>query len=115
MVDLRYNRYTVVDVKRSKKCVVCGDSGVAQTRVPILTIPIEPLRDSASRLHETVSRKLKVSDQQVMLFSQDKNRTIKVEKGQSLKKLGLGPLSVLTAVAQSGTDYTEAIVRLSGT
>ncbi len=113
MIDLRYNRYSLVEVKRNKNCIVCGDSGVAGKPVPILTIPVTRLRDSTSRLYETVSEEMKLTDQQVMLFSQKANRTIKVEKGRSLRKLGLGAQSVLTMVAQKGPDYSEAIVRLS--
>jgi len=113
MIDLRYNRYSVMEVKRNKNCVVCGDSGVAGKAVPILTVPIARLRDSTSRLYEEISEKMKMTDQQVMLFAQKANKTVKIEKGRSLRKLGLGARSVLTAVAQEGPDYSEAIVKLS--
>ena len=113
MIDLRYNRYSLMEVKRNKNCIVCGDSGVAAKPVPTLAIPIARLRDSTSRLYEEVCGKMKLTDQEVMLFSQKASKTVKVEKGRSLRKLGLGPRSVLTVVAQQGPDYGEAIVKLS--
>jgi len=115
MVDLRYNRYSVVDVKRNKNCIVCGENGVAQRSVPILKIPITGLRNSTSRLYETVAKQLRLTDRQVTLFSQKDGKTVKVEKGQSLRRLRIGKNSVLTVVAQNGPDYREAVVRLSRT
>jgi hypothetical protein len=58
---------------------------------------------------------MKLTDQQVMLFSQKGNKTIKIDKGHSLRKLGLGAQDILTVVAQDGPNYREAIVRLSRT
>jgi len=115
MVDLRYNRYSVVDVKRNKNCVVCGENGIAQRSVPIVKIPIAGLRNSTSRLYEAVAKELRLTYHQVTLFSQKDGKAVKVEKGQSLRRLRIGMNSVLTMVAQDGPDYTEAAVRLSRT
>jgi molybdopterin/thiamine biosynthesis adenylyltransferase len=113
MIDLQYNRYSLMDLKRSKTCVVCGDNGLAQKPVPILTIPIKDLHDSTSRLHEIVAHRLKLVEEQIMLFSQRRNKTARVEKRQSLRRLHIGAGSIITVVAQNGTDYAEAVVRLS--
>lgn len=115
MIDLRYNRYSLMEVKRNKNCIVCGDSGIVEKPVPILTIPVAHLGDSTSQLHHTVAKEMKLTDQQVMLFSQKGNKTIKIDKGHSLRKLGLGAQDILTVVAQDGPNYREAIVRLSRT
>ena len=113
MIDLRYNRYSLMDIKRNKNCIVCGDSGIVEKPAPILTIPVAHLGDSTSQLHHTVAKEMKLTDQQVMLFSQKGNKTIKIDKGHSLRKLGLGAQDILTVVAQDGPNYREAIVRLS--
>jgi len=113
MVDLQYNRYSLVEVKRNKTCVVCGDDGLAQKPVPILTIPMTDLRDSTSRLYQTVAREMKLAEEEVMLFSQRRNKTTKVEKRQSLRRLRMGAGNIVTVVAQTGPDYTEAIVRFA--
>ena len=115
MIDLRYNRYSLMEVKRNKNCIVCGDSGIVEKPVPILTVPVAHLGDSTSRLHHAVAKEMKLTDQQIMLFSQKGNETIKIEKGHSLRKLGLGAQDVLTVVARDGSSYREAIARLSGT
>jgi len=113
MVDLQYNRYSLVEVKRNKNCVVCGDNGLAQKPVPILTIPMTNLRDSTSQLYQMVAREIRVTEGQVMLFSQRRNMATRIKKRQSLRKLRIGAGSIMTAVVQDGADYTEAIVRLS--
>jgi len=115
LFDLRYNRYSVMEVRRNKNCIVCGDSGLAQKPVPILSFPLARLRDSTSRLHEAVAKRVKLSDRQVMLFFKKNNKTIKIERGHSLRRLSLGPRRILTAVMQDGSEYREAIVRLSET
>jgi hypothetical protein len=113
MVDLQYNRYSIMEVKRNKNCVVCGDNGLAHEPVPILTIPMTNLRDSTSQLYRMVAREMKLTEGQVMLFSQRRNKATRIEKRQSLRKLRIGAGSIMTIVAQDGPDYTEAIVRLS--
>jgi molybdopterin/thiamine biosynthesis adenylyltransferase len=113
MVDLQYNRYSLVEVKRNKTCVVCGDDGLAQKPVPILTISMTDLRDSTSRLYQTVAREMKLAEEEVMLFSQRRNKATKVEKRQSLRRLRIGAGNIVTVVAQAGPDYTEAIVRFA--
>lgn len=113
MVDLRYNRYSVMEVRRNKNCIVCGKDGVVQKPARILTIPLPSLKDSTSRLYEEVADRVKLTGQEVMLFFQRKKNTIKVEKRRSLRKLGLRQGIMLTAVMRDGTDYNEAIIKLS--
>jgi molybdopterin/thiamine biosynthesis adenylyltransferase len=113
MIDLQYNRYSVVDVKKNKNCVVCGDNGLVQKPVPILKIPMKDLHDSTSQLHQKVAREMKVAEQQIMLFSQRRDKTTRIEKKHSLRRLHIGAGNIITAVVQDGADYTEAIVRLS--
>jgi len=113
MIDLQYNRYSLMEVKRNKNCVVCGDNGLVQKPVPIITVPMEKLHDSTSQLHQIVAREMKLTKQQVMLFSQRRNKTARIEKKQSLRRLRIGAGSIITVVAHDGSDYTEAIVRLS--
>jgi molybdopterin/thiamine biosynthesis adenylyltransferase len=114
MIDLQYNRYSLMDVKRSKSCIVCGDNGLVEKPVPILTIPMKDLHDSTSQLHEIVAREMKLVGEQVMLFSQRRNKTARVERKRSLRGLHIGAGDIITVVAQNGTDYAEAVVRLSG-
>jgi uncharacterized protein YigA (DUF484 family) len=113
MIDLQYNRYSLMEVKRNKNCVVCGDNGLAQKPVQILTISMRDLHNSTSKLYQAVARKMNVREEQLMLFSQRRNRVTRIEKRQSLRKLRIGARNVMTVVAQNGPDYTEAIVRFS--
>jgi hypothetical protein len=113
MIDLQYNRYSLMEIKRNKNCVVCGDNGLVQKPVPILTISMKNLHDSTSQLHQIVAREMKLAEQQIMLFSQRRNKTARIEKKRSLRRLHIGAGNIITVVAQDGADYTEAIVRLS--
>ena len=113
MVDLQYNRYSLMEVKRNKNCIVCGDTGLAQKPVPILTISMTDLHDSTSKLYQTVAQKMKVTEEQIMLFSQRRNKATRIEKRQSLRRLRIRAGNILTVVAQDGPDYTEAIVTFS--
>ncbi len=113
MVDLQYNRYSLMEIKQNKTCIVCGDNGLAQKPVQVLTIPIQELHDSTSQLHRVVAQEMRLTEQQIMLFSQIRNRTIKIEKKRSLRRLQIRSGSIITVVTQDGAEYAEAIVRLS--
>ena len=113
MIDLQYNRYSLMDIKRNKNCIVCGDKGLAQKPVAILTISMNELGDSTSRLYQTIAREMKIAEDQVMLFSQRHNKVTRIEKRQSLRRLRIEAGNIMTVVAQDGSDYTEAIVRFS--
>jgi len=113
MIDMQFNRYSLMEVKRNKHCIVCGDDGLVQKPVPIMTIPVRDLHDSTSQLYQVVAREMKLTEQQVMLFSQRRGKTARIGARQSLRKLDVGVGSIITVVAQDGHDYTEAIVRLS--
>jgi len=113
MIDLRYNRYGIVGVKRNKSCVVCGDEGIAKNPVAIMNIPVEELNDSTSRLYEEVKKRMKPTNADLKLFYEKRGRSLKIERRHTLRKLGLRTRSVLTAVTQDDSDYHEAIVRLT--
>ena len=81
--------------------------------MPILTIPVKDLHDSTSQLHSIVAHKMKLAEQQIMLFSQRRNKIARIEKKQSLRKLHIGAGKIVTAVGRNGADYAEAVVRLS--
>ena len=113
MIDLQYNRYSVMEIKRNKSCVVCGENGLAEKPVPVLMIPIGDIHDSTSRLHQIVASRMKLTGPKIMLFLQRQNKTVRVERAQSLRRLRIGAGSVMTAVAQDGPDFKEAVVRLT--
>jgi uncharacterized protein YigA (DUF484 family) len=71
------------------------------------------LHDSTSQLHQIVAHEMKLTEQQIMLFSRRRNKTARIEKKQSLRRLHIRAGNIITVVAQDGADYTEAIVRLS--
>jgi molybdopterin/thiamine biosynthesis adenylyltransferase len=114
MIDLQYNRYSLVDIKRNKDCVVCGENGLAQEPVRILRILLRDVHDSTDRLHKMVAKEMRVTGRQVMLFLQRRNKTMRIEKGQSLRRLRIGAESIMTAVAKDESNYTEAVVKLVG-
>lgn len=112
MIDLRYNRYNIVELKRNKNCVVCGDEGISKSPAPIISVQMKTLDHSTSRLHEEVMKSMNLKNGELMLFSQKRGRIVKIEKDCTTRQLGLGPGSVLTAIVRQGMDYREFIVRV---
>ncbi len=113
MIDLRHNRYSLMELKRNTNCIVCGKNGVAHTQVPRLEIPVERLNNSTTRLHEIVSGRMKLIDQPLRLFSHRGSKTFMVERGKSLRNARLRANSILTAIAEDKAEIKEAVVRLS--
>ena len=56
-VDMKNNRYTPMDLKRSERCFVCGKDGTAKETTPRLELPIKTLR-SSRRVVEAEIRKI---------------------------------------------------------
>lgn len=48
-VDLKNNRFTPMQLKKSEKCYVCGEEGTAKDLVPVKDLPIGTLKQSPER------------------------------------------------------------------
>lgn len=70
-VDLKNNRFTPMDLKKSEKCFVCGKEGTAKDLVPRLELPLVRLRNSKSKLEKTIRDSLDIGDAEIRVFAEN--------------------------------------------
>ncbi len=77
IIDLKYNRYTVMPIKKNNKCIVCGKDGIAKEK---------SLRLELS--HETTASPTKILNKIKEVEDIDKNDyAILIEDGAAFKKV----------------------------
>jgi molybdopterin/thiamine biosynthesis adenylyltransferase len=112
IADLKYNRYSNLDLRRNETCIVCGKEGVGRDLVQKIEIPLKSVRNSASRLQKLVSRQLDEDAQELQLFKITVGEPVKIDYGTKLSLYGMGRDAVVQAIFKKKPDeYKEAIVR----
>ena len=112
IADLKYNRYSNLDLRRNETCIVCGKEGVGKDLVLKMEIPFKSLRNSASRLWKLVSRQLDGDVQELRLFKITLGEAVKIDCGRRLDVYRMGMDDVVQAIFKKKPDeYKEAIVR----
>jgi len=112
IADLKYNRYSNLDLRRNETCIVCGKEGVGRDLVQKIEIPLKSARNSASRLQKLVSRQLDEDVDELQLFKVTVGGPIKIDYGTKLSLYGMGRDAVVQAIFKKKPDeYKEAIVR----
>jgi len=112
IADLKYNRYSNLDLHRNETCIVCGKEGVGKDLVQKIEIPFKSLRNSASRLRKLVSRQLGEDVEELQLFKINLGELIKIDYGTKLSVYSMGKDDVVQAIFKKKPDeYKEAIVR----
>ena len=112
IADLKYNRYSNLDLRRNETCIVCGKEGVGKDLVQKIEIPFKSLRNSTSRLWKLVSRQLDEDARELQLFKITLGEAVKIEYGRRLDVYRMGTDDVVQAIFKKKPDeYKEAIVR----
>jgi len=112
IADLKYNRYSNLDLRRNETCIVCGKEGVGRDLVQKIEIPFKSLRNSAGRLRELVSRQLDEDVEELQLFKIALGDLIKIDYGRKLSVYSMGKDDLVQAIFKKRQDeYREAIVK----
>jgi len=112
IADLKYNRYSNLDLRRNETCIVCGKEGVGRDLVQKIEIPFKSLRNSAGRLRELVSKQLDEDVEELQLFKIALGDLIKIDYGRKLSVYSMGKDDLVQAIFKKRQDeYREAIVK----
>ncbi len=112
LIDLRFNRYTKMELNRNPRCMVCGKDGIAKNTVNRYEIPITEVRDSTTELQKRLS-KLSNQPLEILMFKENRGKLTPVETGKKISDYSLRRNDFVHAVLKAGRDrYSEAVVRL---
>ncbi len=114
LIDLRFNRYSKIDLRKNPKCMVCGKDGIANNIVSRYEIPLSKVRNSTSKLQKLLSEISTVKSTEILMFRERQKELIPVEAGKKLSKYGLNKGDFIHIVLKTADDkYSEAITRLT--
>jgi molybdopterin/thiamine biosynthesis adenylyltransferase len=113
LIDLKYNRYSTLPIKRNKKCIVCGDEGIAKEKSTVLTVSAEKILTLEFLNNLTKNRKRKVDDYTILM--EDEAKFIKVEKDEwnNAFKLAKGKYIYVIFKSKSSEEYKEILFKVS--
>lgn len=112
-IDLKNNRYTPMDLKRSEKCFVCGKDGTAIDLVPRADLPIKSVRDAKGDLEETMRHFANIHGDPVRIFAETSNGTRLLDGPSKLRKgVARGDYLRVLAGGKNG-EFRESILRLT--
>jgi molybdopterin/thiamine biosynthesis adenylyltransferase len=112
-VDMKNNRYTPMDLKRSERCFVCGKDGTAKETASRVELPISTLRHSR-RVVEAEIRKISKSADGKMTILLETVDGVRVlgGRGKIAKEAGRGDYLRALFELKNG-EFHESILKLT--
>lgn len=108
IVDLKYNKFSIIQLEKNKKCVVCGDKGLAKPAEKI-TIPLNRIKNTKD-LIAIIEKKVKFP---VELYTTSDMPSEKIEASKSLKEYKLKKGAYVLALTRPSEDfYVEFFIKL---
>jgi hypothetical protein len=109
IADLKYNKYSLLNLVKNKNCMVCGEHGEARNTVERIDIPIKKF--FSSDLRERYLRDIFPESDEFFFFKMSKGKPIRINNDKILKKdLGKGDYLLVTLKRKG--EYIEVITRL---
>ncbi|MEM3507169.1 MAG: ThiF family adenylyltransferase [Candidatus Bathyarchaeia archaeon] len=111
LIDLKHNRYSIVDLKKNEKCIVCGKDGIGKDKVLSINLKIDKEIENYS-FKELIGSKISEEIEILHLFEINNNGIKKVDKNM-LKTKDLKPNTLLQVIFKNKKeDYNEVLIRI---
>ena len=112
LIDLKHNRYSIIDLKKNEKCIVCGKNGVGKDKVLSINLKITKELENFN-LEELIESRINEEIEVLHLFEINNNELKKVDKNMlKTKDLKLGTL-LQVIFKNKKEEYKEALIRIS--
>jgi molybdopterin/thiamine biosynthesis adenylyltransferase len=112
-VDLKNNRYSTVDLKRSEKCIVCGKDGTARNIVPRNDLPLLTLPASKVTVEKAIRRTSNPSIGELTIFAETSDGTRKIDGKLPLRRAGKQGDYLRILAQDKNQELHESILRLT--
>jgi molybdopterin/thiamine biosynthesis adenylyltransferase len=112
-VDLKNNRYSTMDLKRSERCIVCGKDGTARNLVPRNALPLPTLRTSKTTLNDAIRKASNLGDRELTIFAETSEGTRKIDGKSPLRKAGKRGDYLRILAEGKNQELHESILRLT--
>jgi molybdopterin/thiamine biosynthesis adenylyltransferase len=116
ILDLRFNRYNILELKKNPECIVCGKNGLGKSETEIIEIPIEKCLNSIAEIIKIASIKVNVKDpHEITVFKEKfKGELIKIPSFSKLNEYELKKGSLIRVIFKNlkQEDYKEVLIKL---
>jgi molybdopterin/thiamine biosynthesis adenylyltransferase len=113
LIDLRFNRYSKIELNRNPKCLVCGKDGIAKNTVERYEIFLSETQNSTLKLQKRISELSTIKPTEILMFKEIRKRLVPMETEKKLSSYGLHKGDFLHVVLKNVQDeYSEAVVKL---
>ena len=113
IADLKFNRYSILELKKNKNCIVCGKEGTASNTVPRFKMAIDELTDSTNALATAIESRVGTPKDEILLFKINDGKTTKIDANRRLSEYRLNRKNFIQVVfTKKKNEYEEAIVEL---
>jgi len=112
-MDLKNNRYTMMDLKRGEKCLVCGKEGTTREPAQRVDLPFKAARTSKEDLEETIRHHAKIGGENLSILAETSNGTRLLDGHSKLgKTIAQGDYLRVLAKGKN-EEFRESILRLT--
>ena len=112
-VDLKNNRYSTMELKRSERCIVCGKDGTARNLVPRNDLPLPTLHTSKITAEEAIRKISNLGDGEITIFTETSEGTRKIEGKSLLRRAGKQGDYLRILAEGKNQELHESILRLT--
>jgi molybdopterin/thiamine biosynthesis adenylyltransferase len=116
ILDLRFNRYNILELKKNPECVVCGKNGLGKSETKIIEVSIEECLNSIAEMVKIASIKAGFKEpHEITIFKENfKGELIKIPSFSRLSEYELKKGSLTRAIFKNlkQEDYKEVLIKL---
>jgi molybdopterin/thiamine biosynthesis adenylyltransferase len=112
-VDLKNNRYSTMDLKRSERCIVCGKDGTARNLAPRNDLPLPTLRTSKATVDDAIRKASDLADGELTIFAETSEGTRKIDGKSPLRRAGKRGDYLRILAEGKNQELHESILRLT--
>ena len=112
-MDMKNNRYTLMDLKRGEKCFVCGKEGTTREPAQRADLPFEASRRSKENLEETIRHQAKINAGALSILAETSEGSRLVDGRSRLgRTIARGDYLRVLAQDKNG-EFHESILRFT--
>ncbi len=111
VIDLQYNRFSNLPLKKNTNCFVCGSKGIANEPVTLIEVKLEGQRPSFKKMINEIKGKLGIKETPI-LYSKRNGSYLNLVKDEDIKKTRINTGDYIHVIFNKGKRYKEAVIKL---
>jgi molybdopterin/thiamine biosynthesis adenylyltransferase len=111
LADLSYNKYSIIEVKKNKNCIVCGKNGIGKEPVQIFVFSIVKSKNKTIELIKGLNKFSTEKLDEIYILNHA-GELKKMEKNKTFNEYDIIKGEYVQAILKSGEEYKEIIIKI---